>query len=306
MSAVRHATATLATALAVSLLPACQTSEAGRRYPTEFAGTSMTDRQLRTKLYDFVVRTSGRIEGAAERIERESESPEVQLFALRWKLFSITATQMAAFDADPAIGAVDSWVLAVQTREFLETDVAEARFGEHRDLALATARVIEADIESILDALSTEERADVARARAEGLAKLARARGEADLARERFEASLQVHGSLDPPDPSARASVLEGLGWACGEDGLWQEGIDPLSEALELGMSDPDTDPFQLVFRRLGLAECLERTGDAAAAAPLVDTVLEVMRPAVVPDDPYLRQAVALDRRIREALRADD
>ncbi|MEM1450352.1 MAG: tetratricopeptide repeat protein [Planctomycetota bacterium] len=138
------------------------------------------------------------------------------------------------------------------------------------------------------------------------LAELARARGEADLARERFEASLQVHGSLDPPDPSARASVLEGLGWACVEDGLWQEGIDPLSEALELGMSDPDTDPFQLVFRRLGLAECLERTGDAAAAAPLVDTVLEVMRPAVVPDDPYLRQAVALDRRIREALRADD
>ncbi|MEM1447608.1 MAG: hypothetical protein AAF957_24925 [Planctomycetota bacterium] len=171
MSAVRHATATLATALAVSLLPACQTSEAGRRYPTEFAGTSMTDRQLRTKLYDFVVRTSGRIEGAAERIERESESPEVQLFALRWKLFSIPATQMAAFDADPAIGAVDSWVLAVQTREFLETDVAEARFGEHRDLALATARVIEDDIESILDALSTEERADVARERVYAFAK---------------------------------------------------------------------------------------------------------------------------------------
>ena len=57
----------------------------------------------------------------ADRIRTETRDPAVRRRALAFKADAIPAVYTAAYRADPLVAAVDTWALAFQVREYVES-----------------------------------------------------------------------------------------------------------------------------------------------------------------------------------------
>ena len=109
----------------------------------------ITSAQLRVWTNDFILDYADRIEEAADRIKTEETSPEIKRNSLLWKINATQAGFRAASRRD-ALGAfVDVWVLCRQMTIFFESGPGKDAFGLSQDIAITTAKALEARIEEI-------------------------------------------------------------------------------------------------------------------------------------------------------------
>lgn len=118
---------------------------------------TLSAKQLRILLNEFVAWYAGRTEEAADEILLNTSSPEVRRHALQWKIYAIPACFRSASIEDPLAAIIDSWVLAKQIVHFLETGPGKKSFGEQQAIALAAAWEIEEEISIIAQAAGARE-----------------------------------------------------------------------------------------------------------------------------------------------------
>ena len=114
----------------------------------------MTREELRARLYEYVRRFTSETEDALLQITYTSDDLQMAHKGLVWATSVVPAAQSAAFQADPAAGMIDSWALAAQQRDFLETGLGRDAFGEWQYIPIATANKLLDEIETMAQALS--------------------------------------------------------------------------------------------------------------------------------------------------------
>jgi hypothetical protein len=80
---------------------------------------------------------------AADEIVAQSDDPEVDLSALRWKISASSASRRAATQMAPMISLLDTWALSAQMREFLTSGAGATLFKEQQSIAREAATGLE-------------------------------------------------------------------------------------------------------------------------------------------------------------------
>ena len=127
-------------------------------------GVSVGAADLRARVNDLADRLAGALERMADRIGTESRDPKVRRRALAFKVEAIPAVYTAAYRSDPLVAAVDTWALAFQVKEYVETGAGRDAFGTEQPLARAQARELLADADaSVRGMTASQEAFDAAR-----------------------------------------------------------------------------------------------------------------------------------------------
>ena len=132
------------------LLAACAgVSGGGSRTALLSAADSETSalefRAVATKL---AIRVPGLVELTGDRMLARTFDPELRRRALLWKLDGTAAFQQALFRSDPLGAAVETWTLAIQVQDAVESKDLRDTFGNLQPIAQEGARSITAAIEA--------------------------------------------------------------------------------------------------------------------------------------------------------------
>jgi hypothetical protein len=111
--------------------------------------------RMLTREYAEQFRTT--VAEAADEIAAQSEDPDIDLSALRWKISATTASRRAATQMAPMMGLLDSWAVSAQMREFLTSGAGSTLFGEQQAIARAAAESLAQDIISLAQALTSKD-----------------------------------------------------------------------------------------------------------------------------------------------------
>jgi hypothetical protein len=132
-------------------------------------GVRMSAADLRARVNDLADRLAGGLERTADRISAEARDPEVRRRALAFKADAIPAVYTAAYRADPLVAAVDTWGLAFQVREYIETGAGRDAFGAQQPMARAEARDLLAAADASVRGMAASPKVfDAARVKVQG------------------------------------------------------------------------------------------------------------------------------------------
>src|SRR5262245_45551675 len=147
------------------LLGACAgMSGGGSKTALIKAGDSeATALEYRAAANNLAIRIPGLIELTGDRMLAQTFDPELRRRALLWKPEGTAAFQQAIFRPDPLAAAVETWTLAIQAQDALESGALREYFGALQPIARDGARTMTAAIE--------EEARSIAR-KPEGQARL--------------------------------------------------------------------------------------------------------------------------------------
>lgn len=120
----------------------------------------ITSAQLRVWTNDFILDYADRVEEAADHIKAQETSPEIQRNTILWKINAVQAGFRAASRRDALSAFADVWILCRQMTVFFESGPGKDSFGSSQDVALITARGLEARIEEIRAATARAEHAE--------------------------------------------------------------------------------------------------------------------------------------------------
>jgi hypothetical protein len=120
----------------------------------------ITSAQLRTWTNDFILDFADRIEEAADQIKLRESSPEIRRHSLLWKINATQAGFRAASGRDALIAFADVWILCRQMTVFFEAGAGKDVFGDSQDIAVTTARLLEARMEDLRRAMMKPEYAE--------------------------------------------------------------------------------------------------------------------------------------------------
>ncbi len=137
---------------AIGLLPvssACTAARVGSTPIMKSGSTAdVSPLELRHRLDDAVPRFIGVVEAAADRIRKESPDPLVRRRALEWKVEAVQTVQIAAFQTDLPLAALDLWLLTVQMDDAFAHGAAASWFGDQQPIARDTAAGLRSLVES--------------------------------------------------------------------------------------------------------------------------------------------------------------
>jgi len=133
-----------------------QTGLLEKRHPE----TRISSGQLRLWTNDFILDYADRIEEAADRIKAQEPSAEIKRNTLLWKINATQAGFRAASQRDALIAFADVWILCRQMTVFFESGPGKDSFGSSQDIAVITARGLEARLEEIRIAMVMPEVAE--------------------------------------------------------------------------------------------------------------------------------------------------
>jgi hypothetical protein len=132
-------------------------------------GVSLGAADLRARVNDLADRLAGGLERMADRIGTESRDPRVRRHALAFKVDAIPAVYTAAYRVDPLVAAVDTWALAFQVKEYVETGAGRDAFGTEQSLVRAETRHLLADADASVRGMTASPKAfDAARVKVQG------------------------------------------------------------------------------------------------------------------------------------------
>ena len=120
----------------------------------------ITSAQLRTWTNDFILDFADRIEEAADQIKSRESSPEIRRNSLLWKINATQAGFRAASGRDALIAFADVWILCRQMTVFFEAGAGKEVFGDSQDIAVTTAKLLEARMEELRIAMVKPEYAE--------------------------------------------------------------------------------------------------------------------------------------------------
>lgn len=131
------------------LLAACAgMSGGGSRTALLNAADSETSAlEFRAVANKLAIRVPGLVELTGDRMLARTFDPELRRRALLWKLDGTAAFQQALFRTDPLGAAVETWTLAIQVQDAVESKALRDTFGNLQPIAQEGARSITAAIE---------------------------------------------------------------------------------------------------------------------------------------------------------------
>ena len=131
------------------LLAACAgVSGGGSRTALLSAADSETSAlEFRAVANKLAIRVPGLVELTGDRMLARTFDPELRRRALLWKLDGTAAFQQALFRTDPLGAAVETWALAIQVQDAVESKALQDTFGNLQPIAQEGARSITAAIE---------------------------------------------------------------------------------------------------------------------------------------------------------------
>ena len=131
------------------LLAACAgMSGGGSRTALLNAADSETSAlEFRAVANKLAIRVPGLVELTGDRMLARTFDPELRRRALLWKLDGTAAFQQALFRTDPLGAAVETWALAIQVQDAVESKALQDTFGNLQPIAQEGARSITAAIE---------------------------------------------------------------------------------------------------------------------------------------------------------------
>jgi hypothetical protein len=132
------------------LLAACAgVSGGGSRTALLSAADSETSAlEFRAVANKLAIRVPGLVELTGDRMLARTFDPELRRRALLWKLDGTAAFQQALFRTDPLGAAVETWALAIQVQDAVESKDLRDTFGNLQPIAQEGARNITAAIEA--------------------------------------------------------------------------------------------------------------------------------------------------------------
>ena len=89
------------------------------------------------------------IDETADSIIVTSIDPQVQINALRWKINTVATCRNAAFQTDPILSLVDTWIFMLQMEEFFISGAGKDAFGPQQHIALHSVKLLVSTIDSI-------------------------------------------------------------------------------------------------------------------------------------------------------------
>jgi hypothetical protein len=110
-------------------------------------GGEATALEYRTAANNLAVRVPGLIELTGDRMLDKTFDPELRRRALLWKLEGTAAFHQALFRTDPLGAAVETWALAIQVQDAVESKDLQGTFGPLQPIAQEGARSITNAIE---------------------------------------------------------------------------------------------------------------------------------------------------------------
>jgi hypothetical protein len=100
---------------------------------------SARDLNARILTHEFAARFIFAVEQTADEIAAGTDDPLIQLHTLRWKIAVASASDRAASQMAPTLGLLDTWALAVQMREYLDSGQGRSLFGPQQPSAVKVA-----------------------------------------------------------------------------------------------------------------------------------------------------------------------
>jgi hypothetical protein len=89
------------------------------------------------------------IDETADSIIAVSADPKIQINALRWKINAVATCRNAAFQADPILSLVDTWIFMLQMEKFFKSGAGKDAFGPQQANALNTIHILVSNIDTI-------------------------------------------------------------------------------------------------------------------------------------------------------------
>ena len=103
--------------------------------------------EYRAAANNLAIRVPGLVELTGDRMLAQTLDPELRKRALLWKLEGTAAFQQALFRPDPLGASVETWALAIQIQDAVESGALRDTFGALQPIAQDGARTITAAIE---------------------------------------------------------------------------------------------------------------------------------------------------------------
>ena len=131
------------------LLAACAGMSGGgsRTALLNAADSEASALEYRAAANKLAIRIPGLVEQTGDQILARTFDPEIRRRALLWKLDGTAAFQQALFRTDPLGAAVETWALAIQVQDAVESAALRDTFGNLQPIAQEGARSITAAIE---------------------------------------------------------------------------------------------------------------------------------------------------------------
>lgn len=144
LSAILQASRPLLLAVFVlTALPACSL------LTIESPAEPLSERDLKARVLtrEYAISYASTIAAAANRIIASNESPIVRMNALRWKIDSTSKVLLASTHMSPSMALVDTWALAAQTDDYMQSALAPRLSEAERTIATATTAALREQIE---------------------------------------------------------------------------------------------------------------------------------------------------------------
>ena len=238
---------------------------------------SMSAADLRARVNDLADRVASRLERMADRVTTQTRDATVRHRALAFKVDAIPAVYTAAYHVDPHVSAADTWALAFQIKEWVETGAGREAFGAQQPLARAEARDLLAEADASVQAMTASPKAfDAARVKVERWA-----------AKHPIEHAFSSRSSVAPILAEWRSEDRNAF-FAAGEV---TDTIQNLSERLNTYAAQlPRQVRWQAELLVAELADEYDAPGLVAAAGQAVRDVLAAEHRAVLEDVNSQRQ----------------
>jgi hypothetical protein len=111
------------------------------------SGTQATASELRAATNSLAVRVPGLIEQSGNQMLAATVDPKLRKRALRWKIDGTAAFHLTLFRPDPLAGLLETWALAVQFEDWVDSAELRAGLGALQPIAADAAHTIRAEVE---------------------------------------------------------------------------------------------------------------------------------------------------------------
>ncbi|HEY6626505.1 MAG TPA: hypothetical protein VIZ21_06095 [Ignavibacteriaceae bacterium] len=128
--------------LVTYLFSACTTISTESDSMENLEGLQMTQIELTIRLNEFDKYFNGRVEEAADKIIQSTDSKEIKINALQWKINVIPRAMESLVIPDPRAAGVDLYALSGQMLEFFSTGKGKNLFGDYQYIAIEASEDI--------------------------------------------------------------------------------------------------------------------------------------------------------------------
>jgi hypothetical protein len=111
------------------------------------SGTQATASELRAATNSLALRVPGLIEQSGNQMLAATLDPTLRKRALRWKIDGTAAFHQTLFRPDPLAGLLETWALAVQFDDWVDSAEVRAGLGAVHPIAADAAHTIRAEVE---------------------------------------------------------------------------------------------------------------------------------------------------------------